>query len=145
MYGEGIEKVILVNNPDIAVCAIYPSDTKEDCKRKNRKQFKTLEDAWLVVILKDSNRIALYAPEFYHYDGATIPFNIGKGNMKFLIPALFHDIMCENKELISYDRKLADTIFLKLLLMNHVNPIIAYIMFYAVEIYQSLCGKWRKK
>lgn len=143
MYGKEIRKIILSNNPDILANAIYPSDTKEQCKKKNKKQFKTLDDAWLLIILKDNKKVILYAPKYYNYDGATIPFNVGKGDMKLLIPALFHDIMCDNKALINYDRKLADTIFLKLLLMNHKHPIIAYIMFFFVEVFQSLFRDWR--
>lgn len=144
MYGKEIRKITLSNNPEIAANAIYPCDTKEDCKRKNKKQFKTLEDAKLTVELTDDTVVILYAPKNYIYDGATIPFNVGKGDMRLLIPALFHDIMCDNKASINYDRKLADTIFLKLLLMNHKHPIIAYTMFFFVEIFQSLFRDWRK-
>ena len=71
-----------------------------------------------------------------------IIFNIGKGNMKLLIPALFHDITCERKELVFYERKLSSLIFKALLLECKVPFIKAVLMYYAVDNYQKFCPDW---
>ena len=134
---------ISVSTYPIVMCrVILPSDSLVERKSKNKKQFINLRTSVLTV-KTEKKQFTITAHKDYCFDGATIPFGIGKGNMKLLYPALFHDIMCDNKWVINYDRQLADTIFLKLLLMHHVNPFIAYIMFICVEIYQ-LFRNWRK-
>ena len=65
--------------------------------------------------------------------------------MKLLIPALYHDILCDNKNFVDYDRNLASRIFKAALIGCGVNKATAQVMYLAVEAYQKMFGKWRKK
>ena len=140
-----IKKIEVSNDPKIITNTILPSDDKNTIKKKNQKQFMTTDEAMLWVEFDDGSFFGLNAPMFYSFDGATIPFGIGKGDMKLLIPALYHDIMCEHKEYVNYDRALASDIFKELLIYNHVNKITANTMYVFVEMFQKLFCDWKEK
>ena len=136
--------VEMFGNPDIQVREVLPDDDIETVKDKNRKPFQAQKVAILKVTYGEktyyiSNKTG------YCYDGATIPFKIGKGNMKLLIPALWHDIICEDKTLVDYNRKLSSMIFRELLLQCKVNKLTANIMYEAVDLYQHFIQGWNKK
>jgi len=126
------------------VRSVLFNDNEKDIKDKTKKQFITCHKSYLKVKFEDNTSLIIEASKGYKFDGATIPFNIGKGNMKLLIPALFHDIMCDNKSLVNYDRNLASRIFKEALILCGVNKIIAQLMYLAVELFQSACCNWRK-
>ena len=140
-----IKELKLSNNPHIHARSVLLNEDKDKIKDKNRKQFITCNATKLTILFDDDTKLVLYAPRGYKFDGATIPFNIGKGNMKLLIPALFHDIMCDNKSFVDYDRNLASRIFKAALISCGVNKATAQVMYLAVETYQKMFGKWRKK
>lgn len=134
-------KVELIGNPCIIVREVMPYDDEETVKDKNKKPFMAMKTA----VLKVKYGIKEYTitnKSGYKYDGASIPFKIGKGNMKLLIPSLFHDIMCENKAIVDFDRKLSSLIFKELLLQCKVNRLTADIMYRAVDLYQHFMG-WK--
>lgn len=136
---------ISINTYPVVMCrVILPEDSDVVKKQKNKKQFINLRTSVLSVVEKDK-QFTITAHKNYCFDGATIPFGIGKGNMKLLIPALFHDIMCDNKSVVDYDRKLSSLIFKKLLIMCGVPKFKASCMYHCVDNYQKLFGKWRKK
>ena len=132
----------MFGDPDIRVREVMPYDDKETVKDKNKKPFEANKVAILKVDYGDK-RYVLSNQCGYTYDGASIPFKIGKGNMKLLIPALWHDIMCEDKSLVDYNRKLSSMIFKELLLQCKVNKLTAQIMYEAVDLYQHFMG-WKK-
>lgn len=140
-----IKELKLSNNPHIHARSVLLNEDKDKIKDKNRKQFITCNAAKLTILFDDDTKLVLYAPRGYKFDGATIPFNIGKGNMKLLIPALYHDILCDNKNFVDYDRNLASRIFKAALISCGVNKATAQVMYLAVEAYQKMFGKWRKK
>ena len=140
-----IKELRLSNNPHIHARSVLLNEDKEKIREKNKKQFITCNSAKLTITFTDDTKLVLYAPKGYKFDGATIPFNIGKGNMKLLIPALFHDILCDNKNFVDYDRNLASRIFKAALISCGVNKVTAQTMYLAVEAYQKIFGKWRKK
>ncbi len=140
-----IKKLILNKTPHIHCRSVLLNDDRDKIKDKNKKQFITCNSTSLTVLFEDNTQLLLFAPKGYKFDGATIPFNIGKGNMKLLVPALFHDIMCDRKQIIDYDRNLASRIFKALLIDCGVNKTTAQIMYLAVEAYQKLFGKWNKR
>lgn len=134
--------VELIGNPCIVVREVLPSDDDKTVKEKNKKPFMAIKSAVLKV--KYGTREYTIANECgYTYDGASIAFKIGKGNMKLLIPSLYHDIMCENKSIVDFDRKLSSLIFKELLLQCKVNKLTANIMYEAVNIYQSFMSGWK--
>lgn len=139
-----IKKLRLSNDPDVHSRAILPDDSDEVIKDKQNKMFEVRCAACLTVYFTDDTFLKLFAQKGYTYDGASIPFKIGKGNMKLLIPSLYHDILCENKGLIDFNRELSSKIFYEALLMCHVNKVIAWFMYFAVDNYQKFMD-WDKK
>lgn len=133
----------MFGDPDVHVRVVMPYDGDEIAKDKNKKPFQANNVAIIKVTYGDKKYI-ISNSSGYTYDGATIPFRIGKGNMKLLVPALFHDIICENKSLVDYNRKLSSMIFKELLLQCEVNKIAAHIMYEAVDLYQHWTKGWKK-
>ena len=139
-----IKNVNLSNDPEIKTQPVFNEDNKDTIAKKQKKQFITDTSSMLKVTFEDDTALYLYAPKGYDYDGATIPFGIGKGNMKLLIPALFHDIMCDKKEIINYNRELSSKIFYECLVYCHVNKIIAGVMYLFVDNFQKF-QDWGRK
>lgn len=135
--------VELIGNPCIVVREVLPSDDEKTIKDKNRKPFQANKVANLKVTYGDKTYI-LSNVTGYTWDGASIPFKIGKGNMKLLIPSMYHDLCCENKGLVDYNRKLSSMIFKELLIQCHVNKLTANIMYESVNIYQMFMNGWKK-
>ena len=134
--------VELFGDPDIRVREVLPYDDEDTVKDKNRKPFQANKTALIKVVYDD--KVYFISNETnYKYDGASIPFKIGKGNMKLLIPSMFHDIMCEDKILVDKNRKLSSMIFKELLLQCKVNKLTAEIMYLTVDNYQKLMKGWK--
>ena len=144
MVNKKITHITLSGDPKICTRSIFFDDEQSEVKSKNKKQFVTLEPSVLKIEFDDGCELNINAERGTVFDGATIPFNLGKGNMKFLIPALFHDIICENKSLVDYDRELADKIFRECLVRCKVNRFLADFMYMQVELYQKIFCNWRK-
>ena len=102
--------------PQVAVRVIMPSDDALTIKSKKSKQFLNKKTCILTVYYGDKKYV-IPAHKNYCFDGATIPFGIGKGDTRLFVPALFHDIMCDNKAIIDNDRHLSSLIFKELLIM----------------------------
>lgn len=137
---------LFINKYPMVICrTILPTDTEAEKIAKNKKQFINTRLSILTVFMEDNTQFTITAHRDYCFDGATIPFGIGKGNMKLLMPALFHDIMCENKHLVNNNRLLSSRIFKELLLMCGVPKWKASTMYHIVDNYQKIFGHWRKK
>ena len=134
--------VELLGHPDISVREVLPDDPEEAIKDKNKKPFIAMASALIKVLYKGKTYF-IANDSGYCYDGATIPFKIGKGNMKLLIPALFHDIICEDKSKVDYNRYLSSLIFRELLIQCKVNKFTACVMFLAVDTYQRFMRGWK--
>lgn len=134
--------VELFGDPDIKVREVMPYDDEKTVKEKNKNPFQANNVAIIKVTYGDK-RYIISNPCGLNFDGASIPFKIGKGNMKLLIPALFHDIICIDKSLVDYNRKLSSMIFKELLIQCHVNKLTAEIMYEAVDIYQRFMKGWK--
>ena len=134
--------VELFGDPDIKAREVLPDDDEKTVKNKNKKPFIAQKTALIKVVYGD--KIYFISNDTnYCYDGASIPFKIGKGNMKLLIPSMFHDIMCEDKTLVDKNRKLSSMIFKDLLLQCKVNKLTAEIMYLAVDNYQRFMKGWK--
>lgn len=131
----------MFGNPDIAVRFVFPCENNKETKNKNKKPF--IVKGLAILKIEYNNEIFIVVNQAnYCYDGATIPFNIGKGNMKLLIPSLFHDIICENKKLVNYNRKISSLVFKELLIQCNVNKIIAWILYFTVDNFQKFQKGW---
>ena len=136
-------KVELYGDPDIRTNEIFPWDNDKTVEKKTKKPFVATKSALIKV--QYNNKIYYIANDTdYWFDGATIPFGVGKGDMKLQIPALFHDIICENKNKVDYNRYLSSLIFRELLIQCKVNKCRVFVMFHAVDNWQKLQKDWRK-
>lgn len=135
--------VELFGDPDIKVREVLPTDDEKTVKDKNKKPFIAQKVAVIKVTYGDEVYFIANETNF-KYDGASIAFKIGKGNMKLLIPALYHDIICEDKSLVDFDRKLSSMIFKELLIQCKVNKVTAQIMYLSVDTYQRFMTGWKK-
>ena len=101
------------------VCVRYPvpSMTDEEIDDIKKKPFinkKELHIALFDHVKKQTYRFSI--PKSYKYDGATIPrffWRIIGSNTDntFLIPALVHDVICENHHYINSDRAFSTKVF----------------------------------
>ena len=137
-------KLSLNKKPHIDTRPVYFDDTEEEIEDKQEKMFLNGKTVILTVYLPDI-QFTITAKKGYEFDGATIPFNLGKGDMRLQIPSLFHDIMCENKELVFRNRNLSTLIFKKLLLECGISKLRAEEMYLAVDNFQRTCDGWDKE
>lgn len=139
-----VNRVILWNHPDIGTRPIYPEDTEDIVEDKQERMFQTEHAATVVVSMITAPSLLITVPRGFIFDGASIPFKLGKGNMKLLIPALFHDYICSRKQIVRYDRWLANEIFYRLLLMCHVSKPHAVKICIATGLFQCF-RNWSRK
>ena len=134
--------------PSVAVRYYIPSMTKEEKKSVEKYPFICKKD--LSVHLKDIRKNKEYdfsVPKGYCYDGASIPrffWRIIGSNSdnRFLVPALVHDVLCENHGYIDYDRSFSTDVFNTLLEGSGVNGFKRFFMKNSVACYQTLFCKW---
>ena len=101
----------------------------------------------LKVLLEDNKKKKVYffeIPKGYCYDGASIPkifWRVIGSNTdnSFLIPALIHDVICQNHSYIDSDRKFSSEVFSALLEASGVFPFKRYLMKNAVDMHQHFC------
>lgn len=130
--------------PRVAVRVVLPSDDKATIKSKKQKQFINKKMCFLTVFVNDKEQYVITAHKGYCFDSASIPFGIGKGDTRLFVPALFHDIMCDNKDCIGRNRHLSSLIFRELLIMCDVPKWKADIMYWSVDNYQRFMKGWGK-
>ena len=148
-YRDDDISIMFDYRPQVGVRVILPTMTIFE--KNSIKKYPFINKRELKVRLEDAKKRKSYVfsiPKGYQWDGATIPrifwkFIGSKTDSAFLIPSLIHDVLCENKEYVEYDRFFADCVFEKLLYVSGVSAIKRFIMFISVEIYQGLFGKWR--
>lgn len=129
--------------PRVAVRVVLPSDDKATIKSKKQKQFINKKLCILTVDTGDK-QFTITAYKDYCFDSASIPFGIGKGDTRLFVPALYHDLCCDNKEVVDCDRKLSTEIFRQLLLMCDVPKWKADTMAFFVNQYQRFMKGWKK-
>ena len=134
--------------PHVGVRYYIPSMSLEE--KKSIEKYPFINKKNLKVELKDYKKKKVYSfeiPKGYCYDGATIPRAfwrlIGSNtDNKFLIPALIHDVLCENHNYIDNDRKFSSEVFNALLEANKLCPFKRFLMKNSVDFFQHFCH-WR--
>lgn len=119
-------------------------------ERKSIERYPFINKKNLQVRLVDYKKDKTYnfeIPKGYCYDGASIPrlfWRIIGSNTdnRFLIPALIHDILCENHSFIDNDRKFSTEVFNALLEASDVNAFKRFLMKNSVDCFQKT-QKWR--
>lgn len=136
--------------PRVCVRYIIPSTTEAEAKSIKRYPFinkKELHVALFDHVKKKSYKFTI--PKGYCYDGATIPrlfWRVIGSNTdnSFLIPALVHDVLCENHNYVDNDRAFSSKVFDALLETGEVNGLKRFFMKNSVDLFQRFCG-WRGK
>lgn len=137
--------------PHVCVRYIVPSATCDEIL--SIKQYPFICKSELKVTIFDNLKSRSYKftiPKGYCYDGASIPRLfwrlIGSNtDNSFLIPALIHDVLCENHDYIDNDRALSTRVFNALLVESKVNPAKRFFMKNSVAMFQTLFCKWGKQ
>lgn len=144
---ENYLNIVSDKEPETGVRKPLPSDTAEERRGKLEKPFINRKDVTFYINYLGS-KYTVEIKKGYTWDGATIPrlfWRIigSKDDNSFLNASLVHDRICEEKSLINYDRQLGSIIFREILLASGVTEIKAYIMYYAVDIFQKYRCDWR--
>ena len=133
--------------PKVGIRYITPS--MSDDLKKSIKKYPFINRKLLKVKLinkKTSNDYIFLIPKYYCFDGASVPrffWRIIGPNTdnRFLIPALIHDVLCENHNYINNDREFSTQVFNALLEASEVFPFKRFSMKHSDNIYQRFC-KW---
>ena len=133
--------------PQVGVRYALPSMDKDMISKINKYPF--INKRTLKVELKDYTKkpqISYFfeIPKGYCYDGATIPRFFWRvigasSDNRFLIPALIHDVLCENHHYINDDRKFSTEVFNALLECNNIGKFKRMLMKHSVNFYQMFC------
>lgn len=144
-YSNDKVEIFFSEVPKVCIRYMLPSSSIEE--KKSIKKYPFINKKTIKVNLLDYEKNKSYEfdiPKGYCYDGATIPrlfWRIIGANTdnKFLIPALIHDVLCENHSYIDNDRKFSTNIFNALLESNEVCPIKRFFMKNSVGFFQRFC------
>ena len=140
--------IFFSENPHISIRYYIPSMTEEERKSIERYPFINKKNLQVrLVNYKKDKTYNFEIPKGYCYDGASIPrlfWRIIGTNTdnRFLIPALIHDILCENHSFIDNDRKFSTEVFNALLEASEVNAFKRFLMKNSVDCFQKT-QKWR--
>lgn len=132
--------------PHVCVRYVLPSSTPIEIESIKKYPFINKTD--LKVALLDHVKEDVYyfvIPKGYCYDGASIPrffWRIIGSNTdnSFLIPALIHDVLCENHHYINNDREFSSKVFNALLEVAEVPAFKRFLMKNSVDFFQRFCG-----
>lgn len=147
-YSNNRVGIFFSENPHISIRYYIPSMTEDE--RKSIEKYPFINKKNLQVRLVDYKKDKTYnfqIPKGYCYDGASIPrlfWRIIGSNTdnRFLIPALIHDILCENHSFIENDRKFSTEVFNALVEASEVNAFKRFLMKNSVDCFQRT-QKWR--
>lgn len=135
--------------PHVGIRYFVPSMTEDE--RKSIEKYPFINKKNLEVRLCDYKRDKTYKfviPKGYCYDGASIPrlfWRIIGANTdnRFLIPALIHDVLCENHDYIDNDKNFSSEVFNALLEAEKVSSLKRFLMKNSVNCFQCFCH-WNK-
>jgi len=97
---------------------------------------------------KKNKSYSFTIPKKFRWDGATIApvfwLLIGtKTDPRFKIPSMIHDFMCNNKDVVNFDRNFSSKVFRSLLIVSKVSKIKAQTMYIAVDNFQKFRKGWK--
>lgn len=149
-YDDDKLSIYFSTMPCVAVRYITPSSTTEE--KQSIQRFPFINKRELRVQLHDKKKSKIYnfaIPKSYCYDGASIPrifWRLIGANTDnaFLIPALIHDVLCENHNYIDNDRAFSTDVFNALLSVEDVGKCKRFLMKNSVACFQTLFAGWGK-
>jgi len=146
---NGKVAIFFGKSPEIKIREITPETPEELKEQIEQYPFMNKEELKIWVYdLTESVRYEFSIPEGYCFDGATIPKFFWRligpnSDPKFLVAAMIHDTLCENKSFIGSDRELSSEIFYALLIASGVGKFKARVMRNAVDLFQRTQG-WER-
>ena len=148
-YKSDILSIFFDEIPHVGVRYVLPSSS--ELEKLSIKQYPFINRKALSVKLFDHIKGKSYGfniPKGYCYDGASIPRLfwrlIGSNtDNSFLIPALIHDVLCENHQYVDNDREFSTKVFNALLEVSDVGKFKRFLMKNSVDLFQRFCG-WGK-
>ncbi len=150
VYGRHGLKISF-NNPNPEECLADKSLAGlfgKELKFALKKPFVVIENIE-IKIEYDNDIFTFTIPKGYDWNGANVPafawVIIGQQKEpRFKLASCVHDFLCENKEVIDYNRYLSTLIFETLCeYFGRFNPFKRWAMFHSVDNYQKFCG-WNK-
>lgn len=151
MIDWACDKDVLIcfdREPVVQVRLIKPDMTKVEKRAITRYPFTCKKPLKVLIYdLKKQKQYNFEVKENYCWDGASIPRMfwrlIGANTAnEFLIPSLIHDVLCENKQYVEFDRELSSKVFRALLIASGVSELKAEIMYFAVDWFQKWWCDW---
>lgn len=136
------------DTPQVAMRYYIPSMTNEEKKSIEKYPFICKKElkVKLVDYLKNQE-FDFVIPKGYCYDGASIPrffWRIIGANTdnRFLIPALIHDVLCENHKFVNNNRAFSTNVFNALLEASEIPKLKRFFMKNSVGCFQTLFCNW---
>lgn len=147
-YKDNELEIIFNKSPIVRMSTILPSMTEDEKQTISKYPFMCLTEVEVIIKYKN-NTYKFTIPKKYRWDGATIPRIFwrligAKTDPRFLIPSMIHDVLCENKHYVDYNRYLADKVFERLLFVAGVPAFTRWLMFHSVDNFQKL-NSWKKE
>lgn len=147
-YADDELEIIFNKTPIVKMSTILPSMTTLEKVTITKYPFISLQQIEVTIKYKN-NTYKFTIPRGYRWDGATIPRIFwrlvgAKTDPRFLIPSMIHDVLCENKHYVNYDRYLADKVFERLLYVANVPAFTRWLMFHSVDNFQKF-NNWKKE
>ena len=147
-YEDKEISIFFSDTPHVCVRYLLPTHTEEEKKSIKKYPFicKTNLDVKLFDHIKERS-YGFTIPKGYCYDGASIPRIfwrlIGSNtDNSFLIPALIHDVLCENHHYVNNDREFSTKVFESLLKVSEVGKVKRFFMTKSVGLFQKLFCDW---
>lgn len=134
--------------PSVGIRYSLPSMTKEERRAVERFPFICKKELKVLLVdYKQNKEYHFIIPKGYCYDGASIPRFfwrlIGPNtDNRFLIPALIHDVLCENHNYIDNDRAFSTEVFNCLLEASGIGSFKRFCMKNSVGVFQSVFCNW---
>ena len=148
-YSDEKLAIFFGSTPRVCMRYILPTHTPEE--KKSIEKYPFMNKTSLNVELIDNIKERTYGftiPKGYNFDGASVPRVfwrlIGSNtDNAFLIPALIHDVLCENHHYVMNDREFSTRVFDALLKVSEVSSFKRFLMRTSVNVFQMFCG-WGK-
>ena len=146
-YEDDTMRIGFSDIPDIDEKIINTSVmNKTEIKASKKKPFVLNNVITVILLDKTKNITYIFSIDAgYSYDGATIPKLLwpligSKGDVRFKIAALIHDVTCENKHFVGNDRYFADKVFERCCYVGGTCAFVRWLMFHTVDNFQKTQG-----
>lgn len=147
-YDDENMAIFFSEKPDPDV--LFPTPEMSDEEKKDVSEMPFLHKKQITITLFDKTKAKKYQfrnKPNYRWDGASIPRMFwrligAKTDSRFLIPSFVHDLMCENKHFVNYDRYFSTCVLERMLFVSNVPAYSRWLMKHSVDNFQKT-REWR--